>query len=168
MAKSRDDDFDPSRFSAARLCSHALQKGFQAGAVVGAAAVLPTLAFLAYRKTGSPAMEPGVVMEALGKSGLMGTGLSGILVSGKMIGMDREGLEDRVYRLHYNEGQKRVDRFCQAGGLLGAIAAAFLVNKSPMVVVGGAAAGAFLGVVAHGTTAAKDSTPNKMMHEVTN
>lgn len=34
--------------------------------------------------------------------------------------MDKEGLEDRVYRLHYNEHQERCDRLSFTSGLFGA------------------------------------------------
>jgi len=33
----------------------------------------------------------------------------------KLIQMDRAGMEDRVYRLHYNKGQNRTDHFSQVG-----------------------------------------------------
>lgn len=34
-----------------------------------------------------------------------------LLGSIKILQMDREGVEDRVYRLHYNSSQKRTDTF---------------------------------------------------------
>lgn len=40
----------------------------------------------------------------------------------KILQMDREGVEDRVYRLHYNSSQKRTDTFSavrRGGGVTG-------------------------------------------------
>lgn len=37
-----------------------------------------------------------------------------------MVGMDQEGMEDRVYRLHYNESQIRMDRMNTVFGIFGA------------------------------------------------
>lgn len=87
----------------------------------------------------------------------------------KYVNMDDEGLYDRVYRLHYNEGQQRTDKFAAAFGLLGALAAAAVVRPAAAVsVLGGAAVGMAAGVAAHVATAPPQAgkPPNKMLHEL--
>lgn len=163
-----EDDFDPSSYPLPRLYFHVLQKGFQLGSVIGVAAVLPVLSFRAYRASGSPMLVPAAALAAMARSALWGTAFSGALAGAKTLNMDKEGLEDRVYRLHFNQGQNRVDRFAQASSLFGAAAAALLVNRTPLVVIGGAAIGTFVGTVAHVVTSPKDSTENKMIHEAAN
>ncbi len=37
----------------------------------------------------------------------------------RMNSLDADGIQDRVYRLHYNEGQRRTDTFAEVGGGLG-------------------------------------------------
>lgn len=79
----------------------------------------------------------------------------------------KAALEDRAYRLHYNAGQNRVDRFAQVGGgpraawnpvqvgtVLGAGFAS--VALGPAAAVGGASAGAGLAVLAHVATMKKE------------
>ena len=67
--------------------------------------------------------------------------------------IDLDGIQDRVYRLHFNEGQNRVDKFAGVGGTAGLLAAAFTSPKPTLLpVLGGLGAGAALGVAAHAAT----------------
>ena len=52
-------------------------------------------------------------------------------------GFDKEKLEDRVYRLHYNVSQNRTDRFAQVGALLGAAANSILRGPSTINIAAG-------------------------------
>ncbi|GMH40876.1 hypothetical protein BSKO_08780 [Bryopsis sp. KO-2023] len=150
-----EKEFDPSSWPGARLYSHVLQKGWQAGGTIGVAVVAPIAAFGMYRSGKSFDVEK--ILTLLGRSAGVGVGLSGLMCTAKYVGMDQDGLEDRVYRLHYNEGQNRVDQFAGAGTFLGGLLAASFVSKVPAVVLGGGAAGAFAGVLAHiGTKRSKE------------
>ena len=136
---------------------HVLEKGFQAGSVVGVAAVVP---FVAWRQKkisrleGSAARSAGtLLLRALGKSAVWGTGISALLGAARIASMEDKagGLQDRAYRLHYNQGQRRTDLFSEVGMALGGTAAIF-VSPVAAVVLGGAAAGSALGVLAHVAT----------------
>lgn len=154
-------DFDPSKNSLAHLASHVLQKGFQAGSVIGVLVVAP---IMCYR---SRSVSLATINKAAAYSSCVGTVLSGTMLAAKMQSMDQEGLEDRVYRLHYNAGQNRVDRFCQMGGVVGGLAAATLVSSTPVQMIGGAAVGSFLAVGAHAATFKSDKKgPNMMLEEL--
>ena len=63
-------------------------------------------------------------------------------------------MQDRAYRLHYNLGQRRVDFLSEAGMAVGGTAALIFVSPAAAVVLGGAAAGAAVGVLAHVATSA--------------
>lgn len=52
------------------------------------------------------------------------------------MGIDQEGLEDRVYRLHYNARQNHTDLFALVGGGVCAVAAPVFVSRSPFMVLG--------------------------------
>jgi hypothetical protein len=74
------------------------------------------------------------------------------MLGAKMKDMDQEGLEDRVYRLHYNKGQNRTDLFSQIGAAGGIGATAAMLKAAPLQVLGGAAVGTAVGVAAHVAT----------------
>ncbi len=67
----------------------------------------------------------------------------------KVAGLELDGVEERVYRLHFNARQNRADRFANTGGVFGAAAAAALEGASPRPVLGGFAAGTAAGVALH-------------------
>jgi hypothetical protein len=73
MAQNADDEFDPSKNAFTHLTSHVLQKGFQAGSVIGVAVVAPIMCYRA--KSASMA----TVYKAAAYSSCVGT-----LVSGKL------------------------------------------------------------------------------------
>lgn len=76
---------------------HISAKGFQVGSLVGTLFVAP---FIWYR-TGTVALEP--VLKPMGITALGFTALSTAIGLGLLATkIDREGAEDRSYRLHYN------------------------------------------------------------------
>jgi hypothetical protein len=171
MANVREDFFDVSKTNAcARLWGHIAQKGFQGGSVLGTFAVAPLIAAwdsLKDRKDVDPLrLLSGVAYTTLGSLGLT------FLVGSVKIGqMDRTGIEDRVYRLHYNKGQHRNDQLAQAGAAVGLAAAAFLLRGNseakPLHFVGAGSAGAAAGVLLHLLTRpAEQRGHNKMLHEL--
>lgn len=68
-----------------------------------------------------------------------------------------DGIEDRVYRLHYNQGQNRTDTFSRFGALGGAAAAAARYGVSGNVLISGAAAGTSLAIAAHVATSRQEA-----------
>eukprot|EP00877_Chromochloris_zofingiensis_P012775 jgi/Chrzof1/7751/Cz02g35130.t1 len=134
-----EDNFDPSQSAALRLYSHILQKGFQAGSIIGVGIVAPILAY----RQGS--LDLALLTRAAGRGALWGTAATAVLGALKISQTDQEGLEDRVYRLHYNEGQNRTDLFAQVGAVVGFAAGAALLGvgkTAPINFVGSAALGA--------------------------
>ncbi|KAF6265351.1 hypothetical protein COO60DRAFT_1041021 [Scenedesmus sp. NREL 46B-D3] len=74
--------------------------------------------------------------------------------------IDQDGLEDRAYRLHYNQGQNRTDVFAQAGAVAGLAAGAALLrgaaNASALHYLGCSSAGAASGILLHVLTRPKE------------
>ncbi|PSC76629.1 hypothetical protein C2E20_0194 [Micractinium conductrix] len=158
MAKGAADEFDPSQSSLAcnygRVMSHVLQKGFQAGGVVGLGAVAPVVAFLEHRKGRTAEESLPVVAQALCRTALTTLAVSAALGVARLASVDdlKDGLEDRAYRLHYNQGQNRANLFANLGIAAGGTAAIVCLPASACMVVGGAAAGAAAGIFAHVAT----------------
>lgn len=155
------------------LWAHILQKGYQGGSVLGAGAVVPALA--AWQVLKEKQERPDLLKLAQGAAftTLAALGATFVVGSLKLIQMDRAGMEDRVYRLHYNKGQQRTDTFAQVGSALGLAAAAALFrdNKDakPLHYLGGASVGAAGGILLHVLTRpAEFKAPNKMIHELVN
>lgn len=80
--------------------------------------------------------------------------------------LDEEGIRDRVYRLYYNEGQRRTDHFSVMGLLAGGATSALLVTPRGSGLLGGACTGAALGVLAHLATSQTPQKPNQMLEEL--
>lgn len=80
--------------------------------------------------------------------------VTGLIGAAKVYGtpLTADGVEDRVYRLQHNQGQKRTDTFSRLGSAAGAavFAARFGINVPALV--GGAAFGTSIGVLAHVAT----------------
>ncbi|KAK9824997.1 hypothetical protein WJX81_007335 [Elliptochloris bilobata] len=70
-------------------------------------------------------------------------------ILGAALGLDRRAIEERVLKLHHNASQNRVDLYSGAGAGLGTTAAAAAAGPSLWSVLGGAAAGSAVGIVAH-------------------
>jgi len=156
------DEYQPSDWATFDLLNHVLEKGWQAGSVIGVGLVAPVTA-LRLRRIGS--LKPERVLTAVGQSALLGFALSGVLGLGKIYGtpLDKEGIKERVYRLHYNEGQKRVDLFSFEGELAGLVSGVFAFRQhlaTPglslgyrlLPVLGCMAVGSAIGVAAHVAT----------------
>lgn len=149
-------DFDPSRDSLllnmARLFRHTASKGVQAGGVVGLAAVAPALAFRDIRKTGTTSSAK--ILAAVGRTAAVTLGVSIAMTVVRMAMYEdlKPALEDRAYRLHYNEGQNRCDLFASAGAAVGGAAAIAAMGPVAWIMLGGVAAGAGCGVLAHVAT----------------
>ncbi|PSC76657.1 hypothetical protein C2E20_0195 [Micractinium conductrix] len=164
MAAEKETDFDPSldsvALNAARVMNHVLQKGYQMGGVVGTLLVAPATLLRLSRAGRLP--RGGALTAAagaVGKTVLVTTALAGALGAARLASLEdvKAGVEDRVYRLHYNQGQNRADRFALAGSAVGVAAAALLVPMSPTALLGGGAAGAAAALLAHvGTAKDKD------------
>ena len=130
------------------------------GSIVGVALVLPFLARRYSKTNGSLTGASPYLMKALGQSALWGAGLSTILGAARVAQLhssltDDEfsyGMQDRAYRLHYNQGQNRCDLLSEVGMAVGGTAALIFVSPAAAVVLGGAAAGAACGVLAHVAT----------------
>lgn len=153
MATDRDnDDFDPSEYAALRLWGHILEKGIQVGGFLGFAAI-PLLWFK--RRT----FDAKLITEAGAYGAVTGLTIATAMGLYKWKDMDQEGLEDRVYRLHYNRGQNRADGYGNAGFILGASLTSYAIwPPKPMHLLGGGVLGSFLGVM---YSVATDPTPKK-------
>jgi hypothetical protein len=138
---------------------HVLEKGFQAGSVIGVALVVPAVAWRRGRSAGTLAGAGPALLKALGTSALVGTGVAGALGVAMIASIPSDeraaGLQDRAYRLHWNRAQNRTDLFSEVGMALGGTAALF-VSPAAAVVVGGAAAGSAVGVLLHTATRAAE------------
>ncbi|KAK9812326.1 hypothetical protein WJX73_002631 [Symbiochloris irregularis] len=171
---SDQTQYDPHGRGFSDLTQHCLEKGFQAGSVVGTVALVPYAAFRHFRTAPGQSAAVGTVVQktyrVLAKSSLWGIAAGAVLEAGMIFakGIDTEGMEDRAYKLHYNNSQNRTDLFARDGALVGAIvgSAAGLNWKNAL---GGAALGTAAGVFAHvASYDYKDEgpTPNAMLAEV--
>ncbi|WIA11066.1 hypothetical protein OEZ85_011218 [Tetradesmus obliquus] len=172
MPQFKDDRFDPSKAACPKLWCHITQKGIQGGAVLGTFAVAPALG-LYQHFVKKEQVDPLKIAEGVALTTLGSLGLTFLVGSVKLLQMDREGMEDRVYRLHYNTSQHRNDHLSQVGGALGLAAAAYFLRNSsdakPVHYVGGASAGAAAGILLHMLTRPQEAkSVNKMLHELVN
>lgn len=164
-----NEDFDASKNKELLLMSHVTQKGVQAGSLLSLVLSLPVLALR--RRLGVEG-----ILGWTSNGVLIGAGLTTALGMYKMSGLEPEGIEDRAYRLHYNQGQNRVDRFCQVGAVLGAGTALVMsqIKAGPAVmqtltwrtVLGSAAVGTALGVLSHVATSKASARPTGMIKEL--
>ena len=99
--------------------------------------------------------------------------VTGLLGLGMVYGtpLTPEGIQDRVYRLHYNEGQNRTDTFSRVGTVAGAAAAAAKFGVGGTALIGGAAFGTSLAVLAHvasydGAEKGFKTGPSNMLNEL--
>ena len=79
---------------------------------------------------------------------------TGLLGVGKIYGtpLTPDGVEDRVYRLQHNLGQQRTDKFSRIGSVAGAAISAAQFGISGSSLLGGAAFGTSIGILAHVAT----------------
>lgn len=165
-----DDDFKPE-YVEIKLMAHVAQKGFQAGSLVGLLGVVPVMAI---SKGGLQALSVELVTSGAAYGALGGTGLSLLAGVAKRLSIDHEGVEDRVYRLHYNKSQNRMDAFSAVGSSLGLAAAAYLMHQGDsgrhppaLNLLGGAAAGCAAGFIVHMLTRPADmKTANRALDQL--
>jgi hypothetical protein len=153
-----NDDFDPRPHARLRLRFHIAEKGLQVGALLGPVAA--TVVHLIKQRT-----LVGLDLAHLGRSAAIGSGLMcGVSIMAgevqyataehyltpkmRISGLDDDGIEDRVYRLHFNRGQNRVDKFAAAGAV-GGLVAYGAMKRDGKSAVGMMALGYGLGVIAH-------------------
>ena len=161
-----DNTNDSMTKNAARLYFHLIEKGFQAGGVVGLGLVLP---ILAYRRRGGK-NSVNSLLRAQGTSSLVGVGTTCLLMGPMKISKWEDkaaGFQDRAYRLHFNQSQNRADTFAHIGMAAGAISS-YALSVSPLALIGGSSVGAVLGLIAHVSTASRteSGSPNQMIEEM--
>jgi len=142
------EDYVPGDDAAALLLAHCVQKSAQVGGVLGCVAAAAASARA--RLKGAP-LPPGRGPQLLAGGFALGTAALSAASAYKISTLDKEGIDDRVYRLHYHAGQARTDKFANAGGFLGAAAllAAAPAPSRALNAAAGFAAGTAAGVAAH-------------------
>ncbi|DBA70400.1 TPA: hypothetical protein ACH3X2_011814 [Trebouxia sp. C0005] len=170
MAPGEEQDFDPTKDATVKLLRHITEKGFQLGSCIGSFIVVPVIA---YRGRASNCPTVPKMLRGLSRSAVYTTIAAGLLGLGMVYGtpLTPEGIQDRVYRLHYNEGQNRTDTFCRAGAVAGAAAAAAKFGAGRTALNAGAAFGASLAVLAHvasyeGAEKGLKTGPTNMLNEL--
>ena len=141
-------DYVPGDDAAAILLAHCVQKSAQVGGVLGCVAAAAGAARARLR--GVP-LPPGRAPQLLAGGFALGTAALSAGSAYKISTLDKDGVDDRVYRLHYHAGQARTDRFANAGGFLGAAAllAAAPAPSLALNAAAGFAAGTAAGVAVH-------------------
>ncbi|GLC47044.1 hypothetical protein PLESTB_001438700 [Pleodorina starrii] len=169
LPSTESDEYVAPSSPAGYLMWHILKKGFQAGGVIGVAAVVPALYLV------KKVRDPVALLRAMGYSAITVTAASGSLAAFKFPKIDQAGFEDRAYRLHYNVGQNRTDDFSAVGALVGLAAAAVLVPRGAggsasafgLSLLGGSAVGVAAGVAAHVASMPKElKHPSTALHEI--
>eukprot|EP01026_Neomeris_dumetosa_P000344 TRINITY_DN10083_c0_g3_i1.p1 TRINITY_DN10083_c0_g3~~TRINITY_DN10083_c0_g3_i1.p1 ORF type:complete len:170 (-),score=18.94 TRINITY_DN10083_c0_g3_i1:147-656(-) len=158
------NDFDVQSLSSTTLnlllFRHILMKGVEVGSFLGLVLVAP----IVYLRSQKP-INPIAIGRALTISAYTGPLLTGALGLGKRLQINREGLEDRVYRLNYNEEQNRWDLFSTCGILGGAALATLRFGYQPWLIAGGGVVGCSVGTIAHLSTWKKRKDIGKQMLE---
>jgi len=189
-----EEDFDPKPNARLKVELHVLQKGFQAGSILGTVLAVPVSL---YKTRG---INLRTVLVYSGRGGIIGEVLIGLLGWYRISTIkEQEAMEDRNYRLHYNEGQQRCDRFANIAAAVGAagfgaqsafgsspgnnffhvqLATPSVSSASRVVVflvglgsalLGGAALGTLSGVILHVATYSvpeDQRLPNRMIKEI--
>jgi len=147
------------------LFDHIGFKGLQAGSILGLFARTPVSAFLHKRRGGK--LDASFLLIAATRlnrtTGIttLATLLAGVGLIGFKEGWDQERIEDRVYRLQHNAGQKRTDNFA-VGGLLGGSILTFLLGSRNMpILLSGGLAGMAAGILVHVATS-QEATGSKV------
>eukprot|EP00189_Rhodosorus_marinus_P008245 CAMPEP_0184749986 /NCGR_PEP_ID=MMETSP0315-20130426/32577_1 /TAXON_ID=101924 /ORGANISM="Rhodosorus marinus, Strain UTEX LB 2760" /LENGTH=176 /DNA_ID=CAMNT_0027227629 /DNA_START=56 /DNA_END=586 /DNA_ORIENTATION=+ len=167
LDEGEDVDFDPKPYARLKLQWHIFNKAYQVGAILGSVTSLPW----SYYKHRSLNLK-----SAFGSAGKTMIAIE-LLLGGmgfyKVMSIEEdEGVEDRVYRLHYNEGQNRVDKFAASGAITGGVSCGLGLASSAGLLnalLGGAAYGTAVSIAAHVATYSvpeDQKTKNKMIKEV--
>ncbi|PRW58181.1 hypothetical protein C2E21_3251 [Chlorella sorokiniana] len=149
--KEFDPSADPTVLNVARVMSHVVQKGVQAGGVLGVGLVAPIV--LAVHKYQGGDMKSAVpkVADALAKTTMTTVALSVAMGATRLARSEdglKEGAERRAYRLHYNKRAERANLFANVGIAAGGAAAVAFLPATATMVLGGATVGAAAGVAA--------------------
>ena len=124
------------------LALHVVYRGFQTGAVLGAA-VGGVRSLLLRRKAVAPALARAAALRSIGMGGAFGLVFGIASTPIRMFGREEIEWQDRSWRLLANKYQEEVDDWTVPGTLLGATAAA-VRGARPLTwrsVMGGAGVG---------------------------
>eukprot|EP00882_Tetradesmus_deserticola_P005804 GHRQ01006111.1.p1 GENE.GHRQ01006111.1~~GHRQ01006111.1.p1 ORF type:complete len:160 (+),score=40.05 GHRQ01006111.1:417-896(+) len=156
---SDSEEYDTTRSPGFDLYVHILQKGFQLGSVLGVGAVAPARAAYTSLWLKQP-VDPSLLARTAGATTLGAFTLVAVAGAVRVSNIDQDGLEDRAYRLHYNQGQNRTDVFAQAGAAAGLAAGAALLrgaaHASALHYLGCSSVGAAGGILLHVLTWPKE------------
>ena len=145
---------DSFQLNFARLAWHCTLKGDQLGSVLGTMLVAPFYIANRYRK--QQPIEINAIARRFSFSIAGGIVLALGMMMGKYSGWENKErcLQDRAYRIHYNEGQNRVD-LLSGGSFLGAFAAAFLIQRRIIFALGMTAPAVTAAIIYHNLTKSK-------------
>lgn len=145
---------DPESLNFARLAWHCGVKGVQLGAVVGTAVVTPLTIFLAARN--KVPINYGLISRRLVYSMAGGSVFALGMMMAKYVGWENKkvALQDRAYRIHYNQGQARVDKITEATFAFGFLGSLFVTQNVTMS-LGFAAPAIVAGILIHVATKPK-------------
>ena len=125
------------------LHAHVLVKNIEAGCILGMVVIGPLVGLVRGRSLAA-AMAGGA------RGGRVGVGilapLSPLMVEGAVKNQEDERIYDRAFRIRYNSGQMRADRWAIGGGLSGGL----LGLVSPAGAVTGSLLGIALGTLGAG------------------
>jgi hypothetical protein len=141
----RADYAEDQAYAHTLLTWHVVSRGFATGAGVGSIIYLVRRFFRP-----SPSLS---LLRASGNGALIGAGLLGLALVGRMRGRGEIEWKDRSYRLLWNKGQREVDDWLLAGAALGAagvVARSDLRVLGARGVLGGAGLGSLLGMFGQG------------------
>jgi hypothetical protein len=124
------------------LTTHVVYRGFQTGALLG-----PLGRAALSLRTKSPLTSTSL-LRAAGTGGVVGTGILGVALIGRMWGREEIEWKDRSWRLMNHKGQVAVDDWSQVGVVIGAALGATRVGVLRWRgVIGAGGIGSLVGVV---------------------
>ncbi|RHZ61447.1 uncharacterized protein CDV56_106874 [Aspergillus thermomutatus] len=140
------------------LTTHVLDRGFQAGSVVGLAAGIVHVGLTALRSTAPNfRMSASLLTRSTGFGGIVGFSSMALMLPVRMAGKEIIEWQDRSWRLLENKGQMEVDTWSTMGELLGIGTTTALVRKNGMLlrrpgfvnIIGGAGLGGLAGIIGY-------------------
>eukprot|EP01040_Poterioochromonas_malhamensis_P005868 gene5870-6310_t len=136
---------DMPEYPARTLTAHCVMKGIQLGSVAGTLLVAPALKIV---RRNTDLTFNQALRTALPRSILGGLALSLGLLAGKAYqgALDIEGVDDRAYRIHHSEGQKKVDKYSTIGGMAGSGAGVLIGGGSMAAIVSFSGIGVTAGI----------------------
>ncbi|GFF39598.1 conserved hypothetical protein [Aspergillus lentulus] len=131
------------------LTTHVLDRGFQAGSVLGVAVGIVR----ALRSRTPNLSAASIITRSTGSGAILGALTMAIVLPIRMAGKERIEWQDRAWRLLENKGQVEVDSWTTIGMVAGSGTTAVITRRNPLRLkvldhlVGGAALGNLAGVV---------------------